>query len=46
MEQQRADRRQQYEELKEEKKQKVQAAADAGKVCDYDFDQMIGEQRG
>lgn len=45
MEQQRLDRRQQYEELKQEKNEKRQAAAAAGKVCDYDFDVMIADQR-
>ena len=41
MEAKREERRQQNEEIKQERLQAIQAAKDAGKVCDFDFDQMI-----
>ena len=43
MEEQRAQRREKFEELKQEKANAKEKALAAGKVCDYDFDQMINE---
>ena len=45
LEQQREDRRRQFEELKAEKRDKKAANEAAGKVCDFDYDEMIQEQR-
>jgi hypothetical protein len=45
MEEQRAQRREKMEEMKQEKQNRKEAAIAAGKVCDFDFDQMIAEQR-
>ncbi len=45
MEQQRAERREKYEELKQEKQNAKDKALAAGKVCDYDFDLMIEEAK-
>lgn len=45
MEAKREERRQQNEEIKQERLQAIQAAKDAGKVCDFDFDQMIANER-
>jgi hypothetical protein len=45
MEQKRLERREQYEEQKEIKERAKQAAKDAGKICDFDFDQMISHER-
>ena len=45
MEQKRIERREAYEEERKDKNAKKAAAVAAGKVCDYDFDQMIQENR-
>jgi len=45
MVQKRIERREQYEEQKEIKERAKQAAKDAGKICDFDFDQMISNER-
>ena len=45
MEEQREARRAAMEEMKQQKQERKDKAAKEGKICDYDFDIMIEEQR-